>query len=118
MAHATGAQPVGGPLLTRPYKWLLAFLGLWLVILFWRFAAGIGAVSGLTDGYCTVACDPDDASTCFDVSDVAVCNPTASGGAAYCQATCWTDLDCRDGYACVELAGAGRGVAVSTCMPL
>ena len=51
MAHATGAQPVGGPLLTRPYKWLLAFLGLWLVILFWRFAAGIGAVSGLTDGY-------------------------------------------------------------------
>jgi len=51
MAHASGAQPVGGPLLTRPYKWLLAFLGLWLVILFWRFAAGIGAVSGLTDGY-------------------------------------------------------------------
>ena len=51
MAHARGAQPVGGPLLTRPYKWLLAFLGLWLVILFWRFAAGIGAVSGLTDGY-------------------------------------------------------------------
>jgi len=51
MAHASGAQPVGGPLLTRPYKWLLAFLGLWLVILIWRFAAGIGAVSGLTDGY-------------------------------------------------------------------
>lgn len=51
MAHAHGAQPVGGPLLTRPYKWLLAFLGLWLVILIWRFAAGIGAVSGLTDGY-------------------------------------------------------------------
>jgi Ni/Fe-hydrogenase subunit HybB-like protein len=51
MAHASGAQPVGGPLLTRPYKWLLAFLGLWLIILIWRFAAGIGAVSGLTDGY-------------------------------------------------------------------
>ncbi len=51
MAHASGAQPVGGPLLTRPYKWLLAFLGLWFIILIWRFAAGIGAVSGLTDGY-------------------------------------------------------------------
>jgi len=37
--------------MTRPYKWLLAFLGLWLAILIWRFAAGIGAVSGLTDGY-------------------------------------------------------------------
>jgi len=51
MAHASGAKPVGGPLLTRPYKWLLAFLGVWLVILIWRFSAGIGAVSGLTDGY-------------------------------------------------------------------
>lgn len=48
MAHAT---PVGGPLLTRPYKWLLGFLGLWALILIWRFAAGIGVVSGLTDGY-------------------------------------------------------------------
>lgn len=48
MAHAT---PVGGPLLTRPYRWLLGFLGLWALILIWRFAAGIGAVSGLTDGY-------------------------------------------------------------------
>jgi Ni/Fe-hydrogenase subunit HybB-like protein len=51
MAHASGATPVGGPIMTRPYKWLLAFLGLWLVILIWRFAAGIGAVSALTDGY-------------------------------------------------------------------
>jgi len=51
MAHASGAQPIGGPLMTKPYKWLLAFLGLWGIILIWRFAAGIGAVSGLTDGY-------------------------------------------------------------------
>jgi len=50
MEHAT-AQPVGGPILTRPYRLLLAFIGLWLLILLWRFAAGIGAVSGLTDGY-------------------------------------------------------------------
>ena len=51
MAHAAGARPVGGPILTRPYKWLLAFLGLWGVILIWRFSSGIGAVSGLSDGY-------------------------------------------------------------------
>jgi Ni/Fe-hydrogenase subunit HybB-like protein len=50
MAHSD-ATPVGGPLLTRPYTWLLAFLGVWLLILVWRFTAGIGAVSGLTDGY-------------------------------------------------------------------
>jgi Ni/Fe-hydrogenase subunit HybB-like protein len=42
---------VGGPLLTKPFKWLLAFLALWAVILVWRFASGIGAVSGLSDGY-------------------------------------------------------------------
>lgn len=46
--HATA---VGGPLLTKPYRLLLAFLGLWLLILLYRFAFGIGAVSGLTDGY-------------------------------------------------------------------
>jgi Ni/Fe-hydrogenase subunit HybB-like protein len=51
MAHAEGAQPVGGPLLTRPYKWLLGILVVWGLVLIWRFAAGIGAVSGLTDGY-------------------------------------------------------------------
>ena len=33
MAHAPDAQPVGGPLMTRPFKWLLAFLGLWGIIL-------------------------------------------------------------------------------------
>ena len=50
MAHHH-AEPVGGPLLTKPYKFLLAFLGFWGLILVWRFAAGIGEVSGLTDGY-------------------------------------------------------------------
>ena len=50
MAHSQ-AQPVGGPILTRPFKWLLAFLVVWAILLIWRFAAGIGAVSGLSDGY-------------------------------------------------------------------
>lgn len=50
MAHPE-ASPVGGPLLTRPFKFLLLFLSIWAVVLIWRFAAGIGAVSGLSDGY-------------------------------------------------------------------
>lgn len=50
MAHSE-ASPVGGPILTRPFKYLLLFLSIWAVVLIWRFAAGIGAVSGLSDGY-------------------------------------------------------------------
>lgn len=50
MAHAH-AQPVGGPILTRPFTWLLGILAVWAALLIWRFAAGIGAVSGLSDGY-------------------------------------------------------------------
>ncbi len=50
MAHSQ-ASPIGGPIMTRPFKYLLVFLGIWLVVLLWRFAAGIGAVSGLSDGY-------------------------------------------------------------------
>lgn len=50
MAHAH-VQPVGGPIITRPFKWLLAILAVWAILVIWRFAAGIGAVSGLSDGY-------------------------------------------------------------------
>jgi Ni/Fe-hydrogenase subunit HybB-like protein len=50
MAHHE-ASPVGGPIMTRPFKYLLVFLAIWSVVLIWRFAAGIGAVSGLSDGY-------------------------------------------------------------------
>lgn len=45
------AQKVGGPLMTRPFRLLLAVLGVWAIVLIWRFTAGIGAVSGLSDGY-------------------------------------------------------------------
>jgi Ni/Fe-hydrogenase subunit HybB-like protein len=51
MAHAEGAKPVGGPLFTPAYKLLLGFIALWVLLLAYRFAAGIGAVSALTDGY-------------------------------------------------------------------
>jgi Ni/Fe-hydrogenase subunit HybB-like protein len=51
MAHAVDAKPVGGPILTRFYKFLLGILAIWGIVLIYRFAMGIGAVSGLTDGY-------------------------------------------------------------------
>jgi len=51
MAHQNHATPVGGPLMTRPFKWLMIIIAAWFAVLIWRFAAGIGAVSGLTDGY-------------------------------------------------------------------
>jgi Ni/Fe-hydrogenase subunit HybB-like protein len=46
------AQPVGGPIVTGKFtRFLVIFLGLWAVILLYRFLTGIGTVSGLTDGY-------------------------------------------------------------------
>jgi Ni/Fe-hydrogenase subunit HybB-like protein len=46
------AQPVGGPIITGRFtKFLVMFLGLWVLILLYRFITGIGTVSGLTDGY-------------------------------------------------------------------
>lgn len=46
------AQPVGGPIVTGRFtKFLVIFLGLWVLILLYRFLTGIGTVSGLTDGY-------------------------------------------------------------------
>lgn len=50
MAHAH-AEPVGGPILTRPFKFLLGFIVLWLAVVIWRFAVGLGPVTGLSDGY-------------------------------------------------------------------
>jgi len=49
MSHE--AAPVGGNLLTRPFKWLLGIFAVSVVLLAWRFAAGIGAVTALSDGY-------------------------------------------------------------------
>lgn len=45
------AQPIGGTLLTRPFKVLLLVFAVSLAIIAWRFWAGIGPVSGLSDGY-------------------------------------------------------------------
>ena len=41
MAHAAGAQPVGGLLMTRPYKWLLGILAVWGVVKLVTSLAGV-----------------------------------------------------------------------------
>ncbi len=46
--HATR---VDRPIMTGFFKGLLVFLAVWALLLIWRFAAGIGAVSALNDGY-------------------------------------------------------------------
>ncbi len=46
------AEPVGGPVIYNRFtRFLAIFLGLWVLILAYRFLFGIGVVSGLTDGY-------------------------------------------------------------------
>ena len=45
------AQPLGGPLLTRAYYILLALAAVGIVLTLWRFAVGLGAATGLNDGY-------------------------------------------------------------------
>lgn len=47
-AHAT---PVGGKLMTPGMKTLLVLAGIAVVLLLWRFVAGLGAVTNLSDGY-------------------------------------------------------------------
>ena len=45
------AQPIGGAIFTRPFRALSVIFGLAGLLILWRFAAGIGPVSGLSDGY-------------------------------------------------------------------
>ena len=45
------ARPAGGPILTVWYKILLAFAVLGIVLIAWRFLAGLGATTALSDGY-------------------------------------------------------------------
>jgi Ni/Fe-hydrogenase subunit HybB-like protein len=45
------ATPVGGKLLTPTMKGLLILFAIAVVLLLWRFAAGLGAVTNLSDGY-------------------------------------------------------------------
>ena len=45
------ARPAGGPIVTTYYKILLAFSAVGIVLIIWRFLAGLGATTALSDGY-------------------------------------------------------------------
>ena len=45
------AYAVGGPILTRPFKVLLALFGLGGVLILFRFATGLGRITAMNDGY-------------------------------------------------------------------
>jgi Ni/Fe-hydrogenase subunit HybB-like protein len=47
----TQPKPAGGPILTAWYKLLLAFSAVGIVLIIWRFLAGLGAATALSDGY-------------------------------------------------------------------
>lgn len=49
--HVLVHAPVGGKLMTRPFKVLLAVAGLGALVVLYRLYAGLGAVSNLSDGY-------------------------------------------------------------------
>ncbi len=51
MANHSHAQPVGGPLNKKFVTFMTIFLGIWALVLLYRFIYGIGVVSGLTDYY-------------------------------------------------------------------
>jgi Ni/Fe-hydrogenase subunit HybB-like protein len=50
-AHAGRLEPVGGPILTRPFKVLGVLAGVGFVLVLWRFFAGLGSVTALNDGF-------------------------------------------------------------------
>ncbi len=45
------ATPVGGPIMTKPFKVLLFFSVLGGILILWRFAVGLGLSTGMNDGY-------------------------------------------------------------------
>ena len=47
----THAHALGGPLFTRAYLFLLGLGAIGIALTIWRFAAGLGAATGLNDGY-------------------------------------------------------------------
>lgn len=45
------ARPLGGPILTNPFKALLLIFGVAAALIVWRFAVGLGPTTALSDGY-------------------------------------------------------------------
>jgi Ni/Fe-hydrogenase subunit HybB-like protein len=50
-SHDLVHAPVGGKLMTRSYRWLLALTALGAAVLVWRLLGGLGAVANLNNGY-------------------------------------------------------------------
>ena len=50
-SHRERLEPIGGPVLTRPFIALGALAALALLLVAWRFVVGLGPATGLTDGY-------------------------------------------------------------------
>ena len=50
-SHRERLEPIGGPVLTRPFIVLGALAALALLLVAWRFVVGLGPATGLTDGY-------------------------------------------------------------------
>ncbi len=44
-------RPLGGPILTKPFKALLALFCVAAALIVWRFAVGLGPTTALSDGY-------------------------------------------------------------------
>ena len=45
------ARPLGGTILTVPYRMILALIAVTVGLMAWRFIAGLGPTTGLNDGY-------------------------------------------------------------------
>ena len=45
------AQSVGGPVLTRPFRWLAAFVAIAGALILYRLATGLGQITAMNDGY-------------------------------------------------------------------
>ncbi len=50
-SHHETSEPLGGPLMTRPFLVLCAIFALGLVLTLWREVVGLGPASGMNDGF-------------------------------------------------------------------
>lgn len=51
MSSSQHASPIGGPIATRSFQWMLAIFAVGAAVMAWRFAAGLGATTALSHGY-------------------------------------------------------------------
>jgi Ni/Fe-hydrogenase subunit HybB-like protein len=72
-AHHERLEPVGGPVLTRPFVALGAIAGVAMALVLWRFVVGLGPATALSDGYPWGA---------WKIFNVIVLTALASGGYA------------------------------------